>query len=137
MLISVVFKKHMAVGFDTQEFIYRTNMDLEIGDVVLVETRYGLAIAKVAKINLDENPNYSGDMKQVLQVLIKEKDRLAKLEQERIRKEQIDRLKAKIRRNRIKDIVREVVDDRIAMELDIKLIDDLTREELDEVYKNL
>ncbi|MBQ9314846.1 MAG: hypothetical protein IJ220_07680 [Clostridia bacterium] len=41
--------------FTGREYSYYTDLDLEIGDIVEVPTRYGKSIAMVTKINIDKN----------------------------------------------------------------------------------
>lgn len=40
--------------FSGREYSYYTEMDLEIGDIVEVPTRYGKSIAQVTRTNIDE-----------------------------------------------------------------------------------
>lgn len=40
--------------FSGREYSYYTEMDLEIGDIVEVLTRYGKSIAQVTRTNIDE-----------------------------------------------------------------------------------
>lgn len=41
--------------FTGREYSYYTDLDLEIGDIVEVPTRYGKSIAMVTRINIDKN----------------------------------------------------------------------------------
>lgn len=62
MLIKVVFKKNKADGFDNQEFTYAGYEGVEVGDIVVVNTRYGFAIAKVTEVAVESNMFSEGNI---------------------------------------------------------------------------
>ena len=51
--------------FSGREYSYYSDIDLEIGDIVEVPTRYGKSIAQVARTNINEKEieKIKGDMK--------------------------------------------------------------------------
>ena len=51
-MIKVVFKLSKQKGFDTDEFTYKSYIGNEVGDIIVVNTRYGYAIAKVVAIDI-------------------------------------------------------------------------------------
>lgn len=41
--------------FSGKAYYYYTNKELQVGDIVIVPTKYGTNIARVSEINIDEN----------------------------------------------------------------------------------
>ena len=61
--------------FIGKAYTYYTDVDLEIGDIVEAPTRYGVKIARVSMINIDENEiaNIKSAMKIITRKLDKDK----------------------------------------------------------------
>lgn len=136
MLIKVVFKKSKEKGYEEQKFTYRSIQKVEVNDIVVVETRYGLAIAKVVEVDVTDSMFSEDNLKSVFTILIKEKDRLAKEEEKRIREAQIQTFVDSIRRNRIKTALENAKGERLNIE-ESEFINTLTDEELNKFFKNV
>lgn len=55
--VNVVFREHRSIEYGTKTFRYQTTIaDLKEGDLVLVETKYGEALAKVEGYSVCEKP---------------------------------------------------------------------------------
>lgn len=52
MIIKVRFRDVYSKYFTTGPYTYNCDLDVKDGDIVLVDTRYGLSLAQVEKINL-------------------------------------------------------------------------------------
>ena len=49
-MIRVVFKLNKQNGFDNTSFVYADYEGVLVGDIVVVNTRYGYAVAKVDEV---------------------------------------------------------------------------------------
>lgn len=52
MIIKVRFRDVFSKYFTTGPYTYKCDLDVKEGDIVLVETRFGLSVAQVEKVNL-------------------------------------------------------------------------------------
>lgn len=52
MKIKVVFKLNKNEGYDSMKFVYAGYEGVEVNDIVVVNTRYGYAIAKVTDVDI-------------------------------------------------------------------------------------
>ena len=53
-MIRVVFKKDKNLEYGQDKFTYTDYQNAEVGDVVVANTRYGYAIAKVVEVNIED-----------------------------------------------------------------------------------
>lgn len=65
-MIKVVFKLSKQKGFDTDEFTYKSYTGNEVGDIIVVNTRYGYAIAKVVAIDIYDSQFNEDNLAQVV-----------------------------------------------------------------------
>ena len=80
--IKVNFKKNYENDFDDRSYTYENELEVEEGDIVVVETSKGLAIAKVAEVNVEND--YDGELKKTVVIAktaieIKEEEKARKL----------------------------------------------------------
>jgi hypothetical protein len=69
MIIRVRFRDVYSKYFTTGPFTYNCDLDVKEGDIVLVDTRFGLSVAQVEKINLKlVRPEEKAQLKNVLEV---------------------------------------------------------------------
>jgi len=69
MLIQVMYRDVFSKYFKTGPYTYNCDLDVKVGDIVLVETRFGLSVAQVYKLNVKLlNKNDYGRLKNVLEV---------------------------------------------------------------------
>ena len=60
--IKVVFKESCVNKFTSKKYSYKTDFDVQINDLVIVDTQFGFALAKVVEADLlIEEINYSVD----------------------------------------------------------------------------
>ena len=52
MIIKVRFRDVFSKYFTTGPYTYKCDLDAKEGDIVLVDTKFGLSVAQVEKINL-------------------------------------------------------------------------------------
>ena len=53
-MIRVVFKKDKNLEYGQDKFTYADYQNAEVGDVVVANTRYGYAIAKVVEVDVED-----------------------------------------------------------------------------------
>ena len=53
-MIRVIFKKDKNLEYGQDKFTYADYQNAEVGDVVVANTRYGYAIAKVVEVNIED-----------------------------------------------------------------------------------
>ena len=119
-MIKVVFKNDREEGYGLTEFTYSNYPNAQVNDIVVVNTRYGFAIAKVVKIDIEDERFSSNNLATVYKV-IKSADEI-KQEIEKI--EKIEKLKQKIKRNKMLKHIEAAGIDEEEMELIKELTDD-------------
>lgn len=131
-MIKVVFKKERG-NYGTDEFTYKNYEGVEIDDEVLVETRYGLALAKVTQVDVEDD-RFSEEnlVKSVVSIVLTAKAKREKEEAERKRKQELERIKRNIKRARMTRELMEYVEG-----ADRAVVMNLTDEELNEFYKEV
>lgn len=126
-MIKVVFKGQKSLEFDDQEFTYKDYENAEVGDIVVANTRYGYAIAKVVEvIDTDNEDKYNATIETVIKSMAEQR-------KETERKEIQKALAKKVRRMQILHSL-----ERLAFDAeDINIIEDMTDDELKLFYDTL
>lgn len=125
--IKVNFKKSYDNDFDDRSYTYENELEAEEGDIVVVETSKGLAIAKVAEVNVEND--YNGELKKTVVIAktateIKEEEKARKLKEKRIRKA-------------IRAVKEKKIADNLLLTMDTEFLKDLSDDELDKIYNEL
>lgn len=67
MIINIMFRDVFSKYFTTGPYTYKCDLDVEVGDLVLVETRFGISIAQVESINRKIRSDNTIELKNVLE----------------------------------------------------------------------
>lgn len=126
-MIKVVFKGQKSLEFDDQEFTYKGYENAEVGDIVVANTRYGYAIAKVVEVvDTDNEDKYNATIETVIKSMAEQR-------KETERKEIQKALAKKVRRMQILHSL-----ERLAFDAeDMNIIEDMTDDELKLFYDTL
>lgn len=126
-MIKVVFKGQKSLEFDDQEFTYKGYENAEVGDIVVANTRYGYAIAKVVEVvDTDNEDKYNATIETVIKSMA---DQRKEIERKEIQKA----LAKKVRRMQILHSL-----ERLAFDAkDMNIIEDMTDDELKLFYDTL
>ena len=128
-MIKVVFKLNKQNGYDTDAFTYADYVNAEVGDIVVAETRYGYAIAKVIEINVNDNRFDEDSLAQIKTII--ESAAEQRNEQERINRQK--NLITRMRRTKILDALTKMNFE----DSDKNIINTMTYKELDNFYNEL
>lgn len=128
-MIKVVFKLNKQNGYDTDAFTYADYVNAEVGDIVVAETRYGYAIAKVIEININDDRFDEDSLAQIKTII--ESAAEQKYKQERINKQK--NLITRMRRAKILDALTKMNFE----DSDKKIINIMTDKELNKFYDDL
>lgn len=93
-MIRVIFKVEKKNEYGTQEFTYKDYENAEVGDIVVVNTRYGYAIAKVTAVNIYDSRFNENNLASVVQTIYTAADARA----EQAKKDAYNVLVAKVKR---------------------------------------
>lgn len=122
MIIRVVFKLNKQVGYDNIGFDYKGYENAEVGDIVVVDTRYGYGIAKVVAIDIKDSQFAESDLREVKTIV----ESAAAQRQEVERKAQIKELAKTIRRNNLENQIKNLG----LTEVQMTLVKEMTDDEL-------
>lgn len=126
-MIKVVFKGQKSLEFDDQEFTYKGYENAEVGDIVVANTRYGYAIAKVVEVvDIDNEDKYNATIETVIKSMAEQR-------KETERKEIQKALAKKVRRMQILHSLERLDFDKE----DMNIIEDMTDDELKLFYDTL
>lgn len=126
-MIKVVFKGQKSLEFDDQEFTYKGYENAEVGDIVVANTRYGYAIAKVVEVvDTDNEDKYNATIETVIKSMAEQR-------KETERKEIQKALAKKVRRMQILHSLERLDFDKE----DMNIIEDMTDDELKLFYDTL
>ena len=128
-MIKVVFKLNKQNGYDTSSFTYADYINAEVDDIVVVETRYGYAIAKVTEINVNDNRFDEDSLAQIKTVVKSAAEQ--RNEQKRLNRQK--NLITRMRRTKILDALTKMNFE----ENDKNIINTMTDKELDDFYNEL
>lgn len=130
-MIKVVFKEKYG-QYGEQTFAYKDFEGVEIDDEVLVDTRYGLALAKVVELNAKDDRFREESLKDVISIVLTAKEKKTREEKEYQRKQEIARIKKEAKRVRMTRELLEYVNGK-----DRQTIWELTDKELETMYKEV
>lgn len=122
MIIRVVFKLNKQLGYDNIGFDYKGYENAEVGDIVVVNTRYGYGIAKVVAIDVKDSQFAESDLREVKTIV----ESAAAQRQEVERKAQIKELAKTIRRNNLENQIKNLG----LTEVQMTLVKEMTDDEL-------
>lgn len=132
-MINVVFKNSYNNSYGNKEYIYQDYENVQVGDIVAVNTVNGLSVAKVSRINVE---NYDFDIDKIKSVakVIKTKEEIeaeevARLEKQRKMNEFVRDAKKVVLLNELRAL-NSSSDAR-------KLLDSLNLDELEALYKKI
>ena len=128
-MIKVVFKLDKQNDFDDVPFTYVGYAGAEVNDIVVVETRYGYAIAKVIEANVNDNRFNEENLKSIKSIVESAAEQREK--QDRIYRQK--NLITRIHRSKILDILSKMNFE----ENDKNIINTMTDKELDNFYNEL
>lgn len=128
-MIRVVFKKDKNLEYGQDKFTYADYQNAEIGDVVVVNTRYGYAIAKVVEVNI-EDERFNEDNLATVEKIIKSNAEY-----------KAEQMKALERKNLIKRFRRKkILEELFRLDFnqhDKDLIAEMVEEDLEGLYKEI
>ena len=128
-MIRVIFKKDRNLEYGQDKFTYADYQNAEVGDVVVANTRYGYAIAKVVEVNVEDERFNENNLATIEKVIKSNAE---------YRAEQAKALERKnlIKRFRRKKILEELF--RLDFnEHDKNLIAEMVEEDLEGLYKEI
>lgn len=132
-IIYVKFKQHNLSGYNSMEYAYNYDLEdeIDVGDIVLVDTKYGKSLAEVSDITGKIKSEIVGiKLKDILQIItsakVEEEKRIAKAQRDAAISNLVKSLVVNTKRN---SLIEKAENN---SEL-IKLIKDLTDEELLEI----
>lgn len=127
MKIRVIFKMSKSEGYDeNNKFTYLGYEGVEVNDIVVVNTRYGYAIAKVVEVDVTDDrfdENNLATIKEVIETAKEQKEK-------QNRKDELNTLVKKIKRNQIETALLSI----IKGEAEQKLVKNMTDEEIRTFY---
>lgn len=125
-MIKVRFKADAhAPLYDSKEFVYEDYENAGVGDIVVVNTRYGFAIAKVSAVNVIEEEYIDKKLQTVKTVLVSEAERLRQLVEKQKKEKELQILANKVAKVNLLEQLGKL----LSVE-DIAKIKDLSYEEL-------
>ena len=116
-MISVKFKEQYSDSWSIKEYFYEDYEGVEVGDIVLVDTVNGIALAKVSQIDLFNDTDFK--LRKVIKVIITQKEENEKKEKELKRQARLKEIKDEIKRAEfnkrleslgLTDLVKEIKD---------------------------
>ena len=96
-MIRVVFKLNKQNGFDNTSFVYADYEGISIGDIVVVNTRYGYAVAQVVEIGCYDE-TYDSSSLATVKCIIEGK---AERDAIQARKDKLNALVKEVKRNQV------------------------------------
>ena len=96
-MIRVVFKLNKQVGYDKMSFVYADYEGVSVGDIVVVNTRYGYAIAQVVEIGCYDE-TYDSESLATVKCIVEGK---AERDAIQARKDKLNALVKEVKRNQV------------------------------------
>ena len=124
-MIKVMFKEDFKNEFSGNEYTYKSNIDVKIGDIVAVNTKYGYEIAKVTQTDIIDTNFIDEQLKEVKVVVLSVEEQ----RQEQEKKQKYNELVAKIRKDKL---VAEIAD--LVTDVELAMVKEMTYEELKKFY---
>ena len=136
-MIKVQFKKQYENKFEDREYFYNERKvydkgdEVQVGDIVVANTRYGYGIARVSQINVDSY-EFEGELSRIELIIKRQKD-IEKERQEQIELNQ--KLNKIVKECKRKQILNSLVN--ILNAEDYKVVEALSYEDLLQFQKRL
>lgn len=131
-MIKVVFKSQYGDSYKEQEYTYKDYEGAAVGDIVVVNTRNGYAIAKITQVDTQDCNYTEKGLSSIVKTIISQKEILEKEKAELKRKQEIETITAKLRKAYLVEELGKGLDNAEKLDL-IKM----SNEDLEEIYKNL
>lgn len=128
-MIKVIFKMEKSLSYGAQEFTYADYKGAAVGDIVVVNTRYGYAIAKVVELNVEDSRFNESNLATVEKIIKSKADQDMEIAIVNAKKQLIE----KIRREKILNCLNNYDFN----EEDKKLIATMNSQELEVLYKEI
>lgn len=112
-LISVKFKRsYLDMAYDSSEYtyIYDLENELEVGDIVAVDTRYGISFGQVSSLKAKLNGLSMSEIKEVKSVVYSKKEEEKKEELKAAKEQLIDEIRTKIKVNVVRDSLNKLAE---------------------------
>ena len=107
-MIKVRFKNQYRNEYDSKEYTY-ANADVAVGDIVVVDTVNGYAIAQVSKIGILDMNYKEDELKRVVSVVKTNAQIVAERMQQYRLENRLNRIAKEVKRQKVLDILREKV----------------------------
>lgn len=128
-MIKVIFKMEKSLSYGAQEFTYADYKGAEVGDIVVVNTRYGYAIAKVVELNVEDLRFDETNLATVEKVIKSKADQDAEIAIINAKRQLVE----KIRKEKILNCLKSYDFDKE----DKELIENMNSRELEALYKEI
>ena len=128
-MIRVVFKKDKNLEYGQDKFTYADYQNAEVGDVVVANTRYGYAIAKVVEVNIEDERFNENNLATIEKVIKSNAEFKAEQAKALERKNLIERFR---RKKILEELFRLDFN-----EHDKNLIAEMVEEDLEGLYKEI
>ena len=102
MKIKVVFKLNKNEGYDNTKFVYTGYDGVEVNDIVVVNTRYGYAIAKVTDVDVQDEVFFDETKLATVEKIIESAEMQRK---EQAKKDAYNQLVQKIKRTQMEKVL--------------------------------
>lgn len=126
-IIKVKFKKNYEDVYDGNSYTYKNFLDVSEGDIIAVETKNGLSLAKVVEV--DAKDDYIGELKKTVSIVKTSKQIENEKNSQLLKEKQIRKAIRKIKEKKIRD--------NLLLNMDTSFLEDLTEEELDRIYNEV
>lgn len=126
-IIKVKFKKNYEDVYEGNSYTYKNFLDVSEGDIVAVETKNGLSLAKVVEIDVEDD--YAGELKNTVSIVKTSKQIKEDKDNELLKEKKIRKAIRKIKEKKIRD--------NLLLSMDTNFLEDLTEEELDRIYNEI
>ena len=107
-MIKVRFKNQYRNEYDSKEYTY-ASADVAVGDIVVVDTVNGYAIAQVSKIGILDMNYKEDELKRVVSVVKTNAQIVAERIQQYRLENRLNRIAKEVKRQKVLDILREKV----------------------------
>lgn len=131
-MIKVVFKDAYNDVYKTQEYTYQDYEGAAVGDIVVVNTRNGYAIAKITQIDVEDYNYDVAKLSKVVKIIISQKEIEEARQAEIKRKQEIEAMTAKLRKAYLVEALGKGLDANEKLGLI-----QMSNEDLEEIYENL
>lgn len=131
-MIKVVFKDAYNDVYKTQEYTYQDYEGAAVGDIVVVNTRNGYAIAKITQVDVEDYNYDVAKLSKVVKIIVSQKEIEEARQAEIKRKQEIEAITAKLRKAYLIDALGKGLDANERLGLI-----QMSNEDLEEIYENL